>query len=84
MAKRRSGVPMTAGLKKLREVPDSQEVIAERIGVGQQAVSIYLRRVARPAHHVRAAIEREYGIPATDWYSPSEAAIADGSHRTAG
>lgn len=75
---------MTEGLKKLRAIVDakggpSQDDVARRVGVGQQTVSIYLRRLARPAPHVRAAMEREFGIPATDWYSPAEAAIANGT-----
>lgn len=74
------GVPKTKALLRLKELATehSQAKIAERIGVGQQSVSAYLRRASRPEPEIREAIAREFGIPFDDWYSDAELRIAKG------
>lgn len=56
----------------------TQEQIASRVGLGQQTISAYLRRAARPSSEVREALEREFGIPFADWYTDAEYRLARG------
>lgn len=56
----------------------SQTELARRIGVSQPAVSEWMRSGARPEHHHRVAIERLLAIPAEDWMTDAERAVAEG------
>lgn len=78
--KRRKGVPVTEGLRKLRELARArtQADVARELGVSQQTVSAYLRRHARPDSETRDRGEIRLGIPRLDWYTPEEAAVARG------
>lgn len=65
---------MTDGLRALREIAkkESQEQIAEALGVGQQFVSAVLRRRSRPGPTVRAIAEKKFGIQQDAWLSDFE------------
>jgi transcriptional regulator with XRE-family HTH domain len=45
----------------------TQEVLAERIGVGQSSVSRWLNRQSRPGLRAALALQRELGIPVESW-----------------
>ena len=59
----------SAGARKLSS-KGTQTEIAARVGVTQQAVQRWLSGKGKPSGEKVLAIEREYGIPAKDWYPP--------------
>ena len=66
--------PDTEGRRKLQHLVDaqSQHAVAKQIGIGQQAVSVYLRRIARPGAEVRTRMHNVLGIPGDEWRTKEE------------
>lgn len=50
----------------------------------QPSVSGWVRMLARPEQHHRIAIERLLQIPASDWMTDGELAVASGDDRASG
>lgn len=54
--------------RKLTPTPAlTQKQLSEKLGVTQQAISAWLRGVARPDLQRRAQLEELTGVPASDW-----------------
>lgn len=51
----------------------TQTEIASILQVKQPSISNWLRGLARPEPHLRTALERLIGIPASDWQTKKEA-----------
>lgn len=76
----------TRAHKKLQALLDrghTQTEIARTLQVRRPSVSAWVHDRARPEHHLRAALERVYGIPADDWYTDAEYKQAYGCARAA-
>jgi transcriptional regulator with XRE-family HTH domain len=61
----------------------TQSWLALETGVRQPSVSAWVRGHSRPDPHLRPALERLIGIPADDWMTDEEYAIAYGHARDA-
>ncbi len=55
----------------------TQEWLAGVLKVGQSAVSRWVNGTARPAAHLRVAIELLLQIPAPDWMTPEEVELLE-------
>jgi len=55
--------------------------VAKDLSTDPEAVSRWARGETRPLPHFRAALERLHGIPAADWMTGDERAIAEGGAR---
>lgn len=51
----------------------TQTEIASILDIKQPSISNWLRGLARPEPHLRVALEKLIGIPATDWQTKKEA-----------
>lgn len=72
---------LTRAAEALREYLDksdrSQNDLAGDLGVKQPSVSVWLRGLARPEPHLRAALELLAGIPVADWDTEDERALVE-------
>lgn len=59
------------GLHLLSQLDRTQEQIAKRLGVTQQAVSGWKTGRSAPSARVMAAIEDAFGIPMRSWLVPA-------------
>lgn len=61
--------------ERMTEREWNQTALAERIGVQQSSVSMWMRGRSRPEPHHRQALAALLDIPEHAWLTPSEAAV---------
>lgn len=65
MAQKKRGPAMLAAA--LRERDESQETLADAVGVSRQSVSLWLAGTTAPIDAHKRVLRDKYGIPADAW-----------------